>query len=408
MDVVLQRMTNPAARRILFAGAVLAAALLAWWMPASAPLLVLLVAVLGFWEARVGGDAHGARPAADTAAGAAGDQYTEDLRQLLLEVQSSLDTEFRQVRGDLTQVRELVNDAVAQLGQSFTAVNQMTRQQTEVSTEVVAPARTAEGEEFGVRVFVSETESMLQTYVDTVIEMSKQSVRTGASIDDIVDRMAGINSLLDDLRGIARQTTMLALNASIEAARAGEQGRGFAVVAQQVHQLAQEANTFNEQIGNQVKNALHLTEQARESVSTMASHDLTESLRARERIGQRMHDLQLLDQRYENGVQRIESLSQGIEDEIGRAIRALQFDDIVTQLLQATEYGVDGVSDYIQEIRQILGDLAGDRDGDAARGETLRSAQRALQEQREKREQQRRNQRVVTQESMQEGEIELF
>ena len=37
---------------------------------------------------------------------------------------------------------------------------------------------------------------------------------------------------------IARQTSMLSINASIEAARAGEAGKGFAVVAKYVGDLA--------------------------------------------------------------------------------------------------------------------------------------------------------------------------
>ena len=40
---------------------------------------------------------------------------------------------------------------------------------------------------------------------------------------------------------IAKQTTLLSLNASIEAARAGEAGRGFAVVAGEVNKLAEQS-----------------------------------------------------------------------------------------------------------------------------------------------------------------------
>lgn len=62
------------------------------------------------------------------------------------------------------------------------------------------------------------------------------------------DSAEKIESASTMIQSIADQTNLLALNAAIEAARAGDAGKGFAVVADEIRQLAEQSNSFTNDI----------------------------------------------------------------------------------------------------------------------------------------------------------------
>lgn len=331
------------------------------------------------------------------------------LRDLLGDMEESLNDEFQTVAGDLDQIRELVSDAVGTLHGSFSGVNRSTEEQERIARTVIEQTGGDSAvEQFGIAQFVHQTETFLGDYVEMVVQMSRRSVKTVERIDDMVGQMEQIHEMLADLKGIAEQTDLLALNASIEAARAGSSGRGFAVVAEEVRKLSEKANRFNEQIADQVESITHTVNEAKAEVAEMASTDMNDTLSTKDRISQMMTHLENLDNEVESSVSRISEVSGEIDHHVADAIRSLQFEDIVVQLVDSSKAGVEGLDAYLTGLRSIIHDVASEAEHGVGYAQRLRSAREELAQRRAERQQARKSRRTVEQSSMSEGDVELF
>lgn len=82
------------------------------------------------------------------------------------------------------------------------------------------------------------------THTNHVIE------RINSQIHLTYEATEKITAVTEMITGIAKQTALLALNASIEAARAGETGRGFSVVAEEISILANQSSDSAKEIND--------------------------------------------------------------------------------------------------------------------------------------------------------------
>jgi len=269
--------------------------------------------------------------------------------QLLGELLRFVNNEIDGSRKQVNRARDLIREAVAGLGNSFETMNRTSQQQHGVMTRIVK--RTGEDTADGVDVakFTHHAGERMEQLVEALEQVSGQSNVTVTHIDAMAGHMDGIFSLLEDVKSIADQTNLLALNAAIEAARAGEAGRGFAVVADEVRNLSERSTTLNEQIRKLAHNSREAINKVRDTVSQMATRDMDRSRQARNEAAAMLDNVTRINTQISQGVQEISACGRMIDNSVAEAVRALQFEDIATQALSGVHVHLDRLVAINQE-----------------------------------------------------------
>lgn len=271
---------------------------------------------------------------------------------LVDEMREFVTGEITGTRKEIERARGLVSDAVRRLAQSFERMNGESRSQAELMGRVLE-RREGEPGQGGVRQFADDARNLMERMSTALSQVSSQSGATVSQIDGMAQKLDGMFVLLEDVKTIADQTNLLALNAAIEAARAGEAGRGFAVVADEVRSLSQRSNTFNEQIRRLAVDAKEAVSSVRVAVAAMSQRDGSLSEEAQSGTTRLIGHVQAIHNTLSETLNEAQSSTKRIGQSVAEAVRSLQFEDISTQALGAAEVHLKRLEDIEQETRAL-------------------------------------------------------
>ncbi|MBD3305664.1 HAMP domain-containing protein [candidate division KSB3 bacterium] len=171
---------------------------------------------------------------------------------------------------------------------------------------------------------------------------------TAEAIELVNTRIASIETILDVIKDIADQTSLLSINASIIAKKAGERGRGFTVIADKVRKLADQSNVSAKQITTILRNIRKESAHAVDVV-TRGSEKVSEGVQLAELAGKALDKIILGAQESSSVVSKIAEttdeqtqISQYIMESMEHVV------DMVNQIKEATKEQ-ERSSGYIME-----------------------------------------------------------
>lgn len=329
---------------------IMLASFAAWfsgWLPAF---FVVLAALTVYWL-----DRSQAEPAQTEPVDEQSTLLRSEVEQLSQETIVTLQQQIAHISDENQQIASLVHNAISRLTDSFQGMSAQTDSEDRMLHSLLD--HDEQGQNFSD--FIGETESLMTFLVDTVLKTSDESRVVMQKLEAMSSKVDGVISLLDDVKDIASQTNLLALNAAIEAARAGEAGRGFAVVADEVRKLSQKSDAFSDQISDITMSVKGTLEDALEKVSEVVTADTDKAIDSKNKVASMSARMTQLNDKTQAVISETGEISHAIAALVNQAVTSLQFEDMCTQLGQHIDKRLETLNQLtmlMQTLQSVMGE----------------------------------------------------
>lgn len=178
---------------------------------------------------------------------------TPDVTREMEEFAESFERELREtvdlVRHNAASMEGAADEVLGAANKVATEGEHVTQasEQTNMNARLIALAARGLSESF------SEITAKVEHATESSRDASTRSQEAQGYAITLAEASERIGSVVKLIEKIAKETRLLALNASIEAARAGDAGKGFAVVANEVKNLADQTNGATGDIRTQIE-----------------------------------------------------------------------------------------------------------------------------------------------------------
>lgn len=282
--------------------------------------------------------------------------------ELLAGAANGVTEEIESINESNSKIEKLLSKNINNLYTSFAGLNETVKQQQDILLDIIdkvshsdrpqAKGGVSQKQEnlSKIRYFASEMLKAMNYFVQQILETSKDSMTMVHKTEDMLNCMVDVEKLLSDVRTISDQTNLLALNAAIEAARAGDSGRGFAVVADEVRKLSRDSNDFSNQISEVIKNVSSEVGQAKAIAARLASRDMTQAIHSKAHIDDMLKDISEMEDYLSEHIGKASNVSNAIQKNINLAVVSLQFEDLLTQLVNLSKYNTNRISQYSEKV----------------------------------------------------------
>ena len=273
----------------------------------------------------------------------------DEFHRLLEECSSQFARQLEVVRGELGQVQNLLSEAIVTLTSIFHRLHEHACAQRDVAVSVVEGAVGGTGtREF--EGFVKDISGVMQRVVDRVIANSVAGMDLVETTGRIAECQRQLEGLLPAIGALAGQADQVAADAAGEAARSGG---GVTPMAAAVRDLSVRTTYLGVEVTQAIERMHDTVRKAEEAIQRIAGQDLGFAFESKQRIEEIASAMDVQNKARVGALGQLGHVADDVDTQVGRAVTALQFQDIVSQLLDHVGRRIDAMDDVWTHLAEL-------------------------------------------------------
>lgn len=250
----------------------------------------------------------------------------------------------------------------------------------ELSARLIRYLGTARGQSDRMQEEIDLNGQIVGELARFVERMPQQIARERAHLESLVKEIAQLSSITETIRGMARQTEILSINAAIAAAQAGEAGRAFSVLAGEVRRLATQSNKSALEIDAHIGSLVDTVKERCSGESERAMRDNETEAARLMGLTSKLDDSYLdMRQFYGMLLTAITEHNTELDDGIHSLLETGQNHDVAKQIIDRVEPALAARREVTADLIHALQSRAGDTSALEARATALATDYLALE-----------------------------
>jgi methyl-accepting chemotaxis protein len=231
----------------------------------------------------------------------------------------------------LKQTSKMIEDSVVEVCRSFQGIASRAKETVSRTAGFLGREREAHSTQPSFERLIENCSATLVKILNTTEEAGEVSRRAIERIQQIDKASQLIGAALLQLGQIARENKMLAMNARIEAAHAGVHGAGFAVVAKEVVSQTERSQKVTAEVTALIKDLRGLADSTMQDLKRTNEQEHQRVERCRQEVNETLRDMQAAHDEMKAELTGMTEASTLLANDIGAAVRGLQFQDRTSQ-----------------------------------------------------------------------------